>query len=1238
MASIDPLKGLYASINLDELAEVLGASGPDNAPLSRDDLLDVVLRHSSQPLAAPMTKLIREHAEKALRMNAGVVEYCGDTSGGVPSQQESHSIVYKLMNTVLKRTELVDELYLQLLRHARSNPNADSLIRAWKLMAVLCASSAPGKDKISAISEYIHAYCSAESEPKDARAAAIRAFQMLKRSAKAHARKHAPSPQEIAAFQNAEPMPAFVHFLDDSFEELTYDIATSMREAVERVAKLIGLEHYQTFALFERRTFIPAPGEEQKPDLHVMLDDRTRLGDVVLGAQDAKNSGYQVRLLFKKKIFRESDEQIEEPVFLQLSYLQAKEEYITGAYPVERKDAVKLCVLQIIEALGPGQPLTEADANDWCQSCIQKQLLDTKLSARADNSWAQEVLRTYQMSAGLNRDAARSEFLAFIRGLPYGNALFFPVQRHTDPLGLLPEQLQLGINKHGLHFFRPRPKEFLHSVELRDIMQFGSSTHAVFFKMRMAGDLQLFQFTTRQGDDICLALQTHIHDVLARKVRNRQVSTAGGASGHGSAGAGAAPSAAAMKQIKTLQREVEEWRSKHDALEAQLREEEDARKAAEHRATDATLTARGGANEEVRVLRQQVREAEARVMELEAQLSAAAGDGDAIVAMESRVKGLQEEAGRARKAEAAAEAARAALDEAKEHIRVLEGRLESEVKGAEARADGRIAALKAELQERRDKCTRLEQEVAGLDAAVASQKQTVEEAEKALEEMDALREEKKEVERKCMNAEVTVTKQAARLEELEALYKQEMTMRKRLHNTIEDMKGKIRVYARVRPILPHETKQGQSVALSYPDRFTLAHPWKDSKKPRTYEFDTVFTPNETQEQVFEDTCHLVQSALDGYNVCIFAYGQTGSGKTHTIYGTHEQPGLTPRAMHHLFDCVQRDSGKYAFEVRAHMLELYQDHLTDLLLPPAARTRAHDERLPRLDIKKDFRGMVTVHGATVVEVRSAHELLQVVERGLERRTVASTKMNRESSRSHLIITVMVTATNLQTQAVSTGKLSFVDLAGSERVKKSGSTGDQLKEAQAINKSLSALGDVISALASEQAHIPYRNHKLTMLMSDSLGGNAKTLMFVNVSPTDGNLDETQNSLQYATRARTIKNNVGRMEFSRDMLKLRRMIEYWKEQAAVPPEARQYVDLHSIMDERDPPADDRDDVPDYESVPSTVPSRPATASGNMSRPGTASGERAPLTPSRSQRGSLGGTGIPRPPPSSSFNVGAQ
>jgi hypothetical protein len=202
----------------------------------------------------------------------------------------------------------------------------------------------------------------------------------------------------------------------------------------------------------------------------------------------------------------------------------------------------------------------------------------------------------------------------------------------------------------------------------------------------------------------------------------------------------------------------------------------------------------------------------------------------------------------------------------------------------------------------------------------------------------------------------------------------------------------------------------------------------------------------------------------------------------------------------------------------------------------------------------------VPNATIVPVTSEDEIIEVIHTGLKVRKTAGTKMNVESSRSHLIFSLVMETTDLQTGALTKGKLSFVDLAGSERVKKSGAEGDTLKEAQAINKSLSALGDVISALASEQQHIPYRNHKLTMLMSDSLGGNAKTLMFVNVSPTDGNVEETQNSLTYATRVRTIKNDNGKSVESKEVQHLKQQVAHWRQKAGEVEES--HVD---IEDER-------------------------------------------------------------------------
>lgn len=456
-------------------------------------------------------------------------------------------------------------------------------------------------------------------------------------------------------------------------------------------------------------------------------------------------------------------------------------------------------------------------------------------------------------------------------------------------------------------------------------------------------------------------------------------------------------------------------------------------------------------------------------------------------------------------------------------------------------AKARHAELEAKYIETRKQLEMKEAQ----EAEMRAQMEKIAEAQAELEE---LRELKENVERRQKEDADKLEKQARRIRELEKTYKEEVVLRKKYWNMIQDQAGKIRVYARTRPMSDKEKGEKQASVLAFPDEYTLQIPAKDAadKKPREFQFDYCFDAESTQDAVFEEVRSLIQSSVDGYNVCIFAYGQTGSGKTFTINGPEGNPGIVRRSLEELYKIIDGMSGRLTVTVKSYMLELYQDKLIDLLYN-AEHPRA--ER-PTLEVKKDPKGWVTVANCTVREVKGLQELNELQGEGLARRRVAHTQMNTESSRSHLIFSVVVEVTDVQTQSVTKGKLSFVDLAGSERLKKSGSEGEQKKEAQAINSSLSALGDVISALASEQAHIPYRNHKLTMLMSDSLGGNAKTLMFVNVSPTDGNLDETINSLQYATRVRTIKNNPMKEIATKEISKLREQIRYWKEKAVRAP----------------------------------------------------------------------------------------
>lgn len=387
-----------------------------------------------------------------------------------------------------------------------------------------------------------------------------------------------------------------------------------------------------------------------------------------------------------------------------------------------------------------------------------------------------------------------------------------------------------------------------------------------------------------------------------------------------------------------------------------------------------------------------------------------------------------------------------------------------------------------------------------------------------------------ELNTKVKELTVTVAELKEKNQQKEQELKDSLRQRKLLHNQLEDLKGKIRVYCRIRPMNRTEVSKKCTNILTISDEFTVNTETKNGQiKPFVY--DSVFGPNSSQDEIFEDTKRLIQSAVDGYNVCIFAYGQTGSGKTFTIQGDQAHPGVTPRAIEELFAVLGKMPSHYTWSVSCYMLEIYLDNLVDLLLPNERRGNP-----PQLNIKKDIKGMVVVPEAFLVVVNSPEELYNLFLQGNTHRHTSSTKMNDTSSRSHLIFSVLIDVTNNETNQRTVGKLSLVDLAGSERVKKTEATAERLKEGRAINKSLTALGDVISALSSGESHIPYRNNKLTMLMSDSLGGTAKTLMFVNVSPADYNREETLMSLYYASRVKLITNEPVKNVESKEMSKLK------------------------------------------------------------------------------------------------------
>lgn len=370
---------------------------------------------------------------------------------------------------------------------------------------------------------------------------------------------------------------------------------------------------------------------------------------------------------------------------------------------------------------------------------------------------------------------------------------------------------------------------------------------------------------------------------------------------------------------------------------------------------------------------------------------------------------------------------------------------------------------------------------------------------------------------------------------------------RRLYNEVQDLKGNIRVYCRIRPFLPGQsTKQTTIEYIGANGELVVLNPSKQGKDThRLFKFNKVFGPMATQEEVFIDTQPLIRSVLDGYNVCIFAYGQTGSGKTYTMTGpgvsSREDWGVNYRALNDLFHISQSRESSIIYEIGVQMVEIYNEQVRDLLSSegPQKRLGIWSTTQPN---------GLAVPEASLHAVKSTADVLEFMNIGLMNRAVGATALNERSSRSHSVLTVHVRGTDLKTDAVLRGSLHLVDLAGSERVDRSEAMGDRLREAQYINKSLSALGDVIFALAQKSSHVPYRNSKLTQVLQSSLGGQAKTLMFVQLNPDVESYSETISTLKFAERVSGVELGAAKSnKEGRDIRELMEQVSLLKETIA-------------------------------------------------------------------------------------------
>ena len=383
---------------------------------------------------------------------------------------------------------------------------------------------------------------------------------------------------------------------------------------------------------------------------------------------------------------------------------------------------------------------------------------------------------------------------------------------------------------------------------------------------------------------------------------------------------------------------------------------------------------------------------------------------------------------------------------------------------------------------------------------------------------------------------------------------------------IEAMKGKVRVYARVRPFNDKEYKNQERVCIKEGNNMwslLLNNPKTDLHGHKIdnwteFSFDQVFLHqrNGSQEDIFEDCIAFAELAYSGFNTCIFAYGQSGAGKTYTMAGTPEQQGLKPRILQYLFQMKESDKKYHQITISAYMVEVYLNKLEDVFFKVENSNKMIASHPPAIKIRLGRNKQVLLQGALEITFDNVEQAIGYCEAAELHRRTRRTGLNEASSRSHLIFGLLVKNKDLKTGKTTVGKMSLVDLAGSERAKKTNIFGlskeeraKMLEEGVAINQSLTHLKNVFRILGANESNkkevVQYRGNVLTELMQDCLGGNARTLMFVNVGPALSNVEESLDSLRYSTYVQNIKNEqaTADADYSEEKQKLLDIIYQYK-----------------------------------------------------------------------------------------------
>uniref|UniRef100_A0A061RQY1 Kinesin-like calmodulin binding protein n=1 Tax=Tetraselmis sp. GSL018 TaxID=582737 RepID=A0A061RQY1_9CHLO len=668
----------------------------------------------------------------------------------------------------------------------------------------------------------------------------------------------------------------------------------------------------------------------------------------------------------------------------------------------------------------------------------------------------------------LGFEDAKLKLQRIARLLPYGGSSFWNATTVVGPSNLFPQQVVLGVNKRGVHFFNPDPKKYLFSFETFELLDVAQHTPKLALAVLIAGTRDTLLFETEDAEEICDSIQNILKQHETTTPYSRTVPLP-------------------EREVRSPQRLESTW--SHPPQE--LRHDSDiAREGSSRFYPTSPSRSLRSTQRSVSRERRSPRLAEAKLEEdLRRAVTEAEQQRSRTQEIEARLAGISNQPKRTPRA-------------SDQYVQELRKQLLKSKATAKALLK-RNRALRKELLEK-------EEQRKAHDYEVRSSRERT----RALEqELARVRTQL----RAAQGERDRLLQHAADSETLRKLYRDESLLRKKYFGEIQEMKGKIRVVARVRKPLPGENPEGISVS----DGGTVSLR-RRGEEPQQFTLDAALGPSEGQEAVYSQASPLVRAAAEGVSLCVMAYGQPRSGKSFTMFGTEAHPGVAPRAVQDLFAAASQRLAGVA--VRIGALELRGSRLRDLL-------RADGGEPPPLSILLSRLSPVGGGGGS-----GAAPL------------------------SHVFVSVHLEATHAASGATVRSKLSLVELAGAPP-----EAGDRSAD---DDGSLAALRDVVSALASGSAAVPYTRHRLTALLSDSLGGNARTLVLATLSPAAEDAAAAHEALRHAVRMRTVRNAPRPGLETAELRRLREQVEHLRQHADLPPELEDLQARRSIDDRREAP----------------------------------------------------------------------